>query len=116
MSYREIDPSVEVERLRRRVRALERAHRMTSPLRGFARFAGRLSAALRRDPGVLFWPIFVLVALFAGGGLMSTCRSSTRRMDRCALACAREGLALRSTAGEGCICEPSAERLRAVSP
>lgn len=116
MSYREIDPSVEVERLRRRVRALERAHRIGSPLRGLARLAGRIFAALRRDPGVLFWPIFVIVALFAVSGLISTCRSSTRRMDRCALACAREGLALRSTAGEGCICEPSAERLRAVSP
>lgn len=118
MSYRDLAPRQdELERLRRRNRALERAVRIKVPLR---RFYERI---VYNDRHVFVVLVTVAILIILGVGialhLLPSLAGSPTARHRCAIACGRQGLELRSAGGSDCLCAelpPGRPRLRVVEP
>lgn len=115
--YRDNYTPQDVERLRRRNRALERALRMTSPLRALARWYARVDFHeighwLRRMSPLVLLVVFVVTGVLK---LASCAKADLDHARRCAVACAREGRVLYDTSNGVCACEQR-QTLKVVVP
>lgn len=108
--YRTQPPEDELPRLRRRVRALERAWRLSSPIRALGRLEwGAAGAAVFH-----LIPPLILVGCFAG--LVWAVAYAVQVSTACDRACSREGMVLRHAEADSCECEPAPDGVKVVPP
>lgn len=110
MSYRENAVQDETEKLRRRVRALERARRMATPIRCFCAFWNDIESEIK----VLLTMLTFVLCFFVAVVYPVVHTSSVR--EKCDVACATQGQYCRNAYDTGCICVDGQHKIHLIHP
>jgi hypothetical protein len=120
LTYRHNSPIDTVEHLQRRIRALERAHAMSSPLRALHRAWHSKSDWTAQLTTKAFWLLCVFIIVGSVVGAISSAIWRPYHQDqvkeRCSNACARSGLMYSEGFDSACVCVRNDYPVQVVTP